>query len=364
MDIDSIAGLRSPEGSLISLYVDQGPGLSARVTDLLKPIRERSEQGPRNQMLSVRADAERLSSLTVKMARDPAAGFAVFAAGGDGILEVVPLSKGVGDVAVLGIHPYVRPLRVMRAPLHGVAVVMERSMVDIYELVDDGLVGPQRMESDQGKRNWGGFRGFDEVNVRQHAEEEVGHMLKAAAEWMFRRHQEASFDFVALGGHHSTFEAMVPHLHPYLAQLPRHTFVVDPNTLTSAEVLANLRNGAEASHHRHDEELVGSLIEAPHRGAAAALGTPSVLAGVNLKAVEHLVISGPFAKPGVECLSCGWLARSGDRCSSCQQPLVEVDDVFGPAIERVLEASGQVTQVLTASPLDTYGAGALLRFPI
>jgi hypothetical protein len=364
MDIDSIAGLRSPEGSLISLYVDQGPGLSARVTDLLKPIRERSEQGPRNRMLSVRGDAERVSSLTAKMSRDAASGFAVFAAGGDGILEVVPLSKGLGDVAVLGIHPYVRPLRVMRPPLHGVAVVMERSVVDIYELADDALIGPRRMESDQGKRNWGGFRGFDEVNVRQHAEEEVGHMLRAAGEWMFRRHQEASFDFVALGGHHATLEAMVPHLHPYLAQLPRHTFVVDPNTLTGAEVLAHLRQGAEAAHGRHDEELLTAVLEAPHRGGPSALGAPSVLAGVNLKAVDHLVIAGPFAKSGVECLSCGWLARSGDRCSSCQQTLVEVDDVFGPAIERVLEASGQVTQVLTASPLDTYGVGALLRFPV
>ncbi len=362
MDIDTIAGLSSQSGSLISLYVAQGNALSARLTDLLKPVRERAEEGARTMTLSVRADVEKLGDLAGRLARDPAAGFAMFASDADGVFEVVPLSAPPPDFAVVATTPYLRPLRVLRPPLHGAAIVIERAGSDAYEMIDNQVLDAVRIEAEPGKRNYGGFKGFDEHRVQRHAEEEVGHMLRQVAERLLRRHQDAPFDFLAFGGHQETYELLRPHLHQYLAGLPHHRFVIDPNTATKSLVAGHLADAAAVTYRAHDEELVRMVLEGRHHGAHVALGSPEVLDAVNLKAAEHLVISGPIVKSGFECVDCGWLARSAASCGSCGGTVRDVDDVLGPAIERVLEASGEVTQVEVASPLDAMGVGALLRF--
>lgn len=364
MDLESLASLYSPAGSLISVYLDKGPGVSARLTDLLKPVKEAAEMGRRDQMLSVRTDVERITELGPKMLNDGAKGFAVFASSADGIFGAFPLAISTGDGANIGRHPYLRPLRVASPPLHGVAVVAERRESRIYELVDRELSEPMVVTSDPGKRDYGGFRGVDEKHARAHADEEVGHMLRTVADWLFRRHQEAPFDFLALGGHQQMLEMLTPHLHAYLADIPRHTFIADPHTLTGPEVFHHVSEAGAMVRRAHDEQVIAKVLEAPHRGEPVAMGTAPVLTAVNLKAVDHLVISGHFVKAGVECTGCHWLGRAAEACPACGHAVTVVDDVLGRAIEVTLDAGGIVDQVEVASPLDSVGVGAVLRFSI
>lgn len=365
MDIDSIADLHSPAGSLVSIYLAQGPALSARLTDVLKPIKEKADQSNRDCQLSVRSDTERLSGIVGRLSTDPAAGFAIFASHADGLFEVLPLAVAVQDSAHLSSSPYLRPLRLLPPSLHAVALVVEqRSNTRMYELIDDELLGPEMFEADTGKRNFGGFKGFDEHRVQRHADEETAHMLRAAADRALARHQVARFDFVALFGHQTGVEAITPHLHAYLAQLERIAFVVDPHTLTEADLLSHLRRAAAEVLRKHDETVANDLLEAKHRGSPVAMGTPGVLEAVNLRAVDHLVISGPVSKAGVECASCGWLARFGASCQACGGAVTEVADVLGPAVEQVLRSGGHATQVKVASALDAVEVGAFLRFAV
>ncbi len=362
MDIDSIADLDSGSGSIISLYLSQGPALSARLTDLLKPVREEAEKGNRNQLLSVRADVERLGGLVGRLTSDPAAGFAVFASHDDNLFEVLPLTHAIGDTSVLGRRPYLRPLRVLPAPLHAIALVIERSEAKVFEFSDDSLTGPILFSADPGKRNYAGFKGIEEHRVQRHADEETAHMFRAVADHALKRHQEARFDFIGLLGHETGVAAITPYLHTYLERLNRQSFVVDPHTLTEAEIHACLRRGAAAEQRRHEEEIVEELLESQHRARPVAMGSVEVLDAVNLKAVEHLVLSGPVTKPGVECGQCGWLARSGAVCLACGSTTLEVEDVLGTAVEKVLDSGGQATQVRVASRLDAVEVGAFLRF--
>lgn len=361
MDIDTIAGLRSPNGSLLSLYVRQGPGLSARVADLLKPIRQAVETADRAVYLSVREDSRLIGELTDRMGRDPAAGFAVFAAHGDGLFEVVPLATLETDSASLGFRPNLRPLRTMRSPLHGVAVVWERSHADLYEWREGEMVPLGGVESDLGKSNFGGFKGFEEHRVRRHSEEEIARMLSAVNDRLLQLHQSGNLDFLLAASHQPDLEMLSPHLHDYLQRLPRVTVVVDPHTLTEAQLTAHLREAESEVYRRHDLELATAVLEAEHGPIPGALGVAAVLAATNVKAVDHLVVCGDYAKPGVECLECGWLGRSGV-CGVCRNSTVEIDDIVGRMIEAVIEAGGEVSSVGVATRLDAHGCGALLRF--
>ncbi len=363
MDIDAVVGLKGETGSLISLYVRQGPALSARISDLLKPIRARAENGHRDLNLSIREDVKRISELSDRMGRDGAAGYAVFASHHDQIFEVVPLSGLGSDSATLGVFPDVRPLRLMRPPLHGVAVVWERSHAEIFEWIDGELSPQQHLESDIGKSNFGGFKGFEEHRVRRHGEEEVARMLSSVGAWLLELHQRANLDFVLAGGHQSELDALTPHLHDYLSRLPRINIVVDPHTLSLPQLADHMRAAETEVHRVHESDLANAVLDSEHGAIPAALGVASVLAAVNVKAVEHLVVCGDFSKPGVECLRCGWLGRGGP-CPVCSVDTIEIDDILGRAIEAVIEARGEVSGVGVATRLDTHGCGALLRFPV
>ena len=88
----------------------------------------------------------------------------------------------------------------------------------------------------------------------------------------------------------------------------------------------------------------------------------AVLEACNAHAVEHLIVAGPFAKPGFLCDGCGRLSRAETECPVCRQATFELEDVVSAAMDATVEAGGKVDVVSVASPLDAAGSGALLRF--
>ncbi len=113
-----------------------------------------------------------------------------------------------------------------------------------------------------------------------------------------------------------------------------------------------------------DEALTAELVERLGRGGDAVAGTVRVLEAANAKAVERLVVSGTFARPGAACRNCGWLHRTATVCEVCGHAMEEVDDVVAEAMEAVLASGGSVRQVRVGSALDADGVGAFLRFPV
>lgn len=365
VDVDSISTLRSPSGALVSLTINHSGASSALLTDLLKPIRARADEMPHEASVSVRADADRISALAPRIDASPAPGFAVYASAVDGVFRFEELSESVWDAATVGSRPLVRPLRAIPAPLRIGLLVADRATAWTY--VDDGDgVAPlaPRVTGDPGKSNYGGFAGYEEQGVRARADEEAVRVWREAAGRLFEVHREASFDGVMVGGHRETTDAIAAELHPYLRRLPLERFVIDPHTMTDPD-LSKLADGYRARL-RSDREhaLVRHVSEELEKGGWAVSGTSAVLEAVNAHAIDHLVVAGPFSRPGVACRSCGWLARTGSRCAVCGSDVEQVDDVVAEAIEAVLGSGGKVDQVSVASRIDADGVAAILRFPV
>jgi hypothetical protein len=366
VDIERIARMRSRCGALISLYLNRPPGpSSAAVTDLLKPIRSRLERLPRETAMSVREDLARLGELDARIDAEMAPAYCAFASHADDVFEFHLLPHPVWDVATVGRRAYVRPLRAMPEPIRAGVVVAERRKAEVY-LAEDGevdrvgapIVGHVK------KDNFGGFQGYDEHNVRRHAEEDTARILKEAGDRLFEAHQRKPLDLLVVGGHQADLDMLDEHLHAYLRALPIRRFVVDPHTLTEARLRELVEEAAEELRRSRDEEAARRVLEAAGSGEPAALGVAKVLEATNARAVELAVVAGTFTREGVMCPRCGWLHRQEQTCAVCGNPTEEVDDVIGAAWEAILEAGGTVRQLRTAGQIDAHGVAALLRFPV
>ena len=364
---DRIADLRSHQGALISVYAGRPSpgGFGALLSALVKPIRERSRALNRRVQKSIRSDTYRIHGLADQLEIESAPGFAIFASDLDATFVLEPLEHPAPNVATIGPRPYMRPLRAMPRPARSAILVADRTMARTYVAVEgtvDELHPP--IGADVGNRSWGGFSGYDEHNVRSRADEATTRIWRAAGERILERHMERSFDYLALGGHEETLDEIARTLHPYLARLPRETFMANPQTLRPARLRAEVSAMDHETRRRRHSALAGRVCDTAWSGGNAVLGLHSVVAAANAQAIDVLVVAGPFARGGTICDKCGHLARNGEGCPVCGAEMFPIDDLVSAVMESTVSAGGSVHQLSVASPLDREGVGALTRFPV
>ncbi len=367
MEGDRIADLRSPNGSLLSVYAERPSpgGFAALLSDLVKPLRERAEGHTRAVEKSVRVDSERIHGLADELELDSAPGYAIFASDLDGIFVLEPLGHTVPSVSTMGPRPYMRPLRASPRALRSGIIVADHTLARTFVAVE-GIVEEVNapIGADIGSRSWGGFAGYEEQSVRARADEVSAKLWREAGERLLDRHMNRPFDYLAIGGYEETVDEIGRTLHPYLARLQRATFTINPQKFglpaLRTEVAAMDR---QMRRHRYDA-LAGRICDTAWSGGNALLGLTAVLDAANTQAIDTLVVAGPFAKSGAICDNCGFLARDGDTCPVCGDAMFDVDDVVGALMESTVAAGGAVSQITVASPLDHHGVGALTRFPV
>lgn len=364
---DRIADLRSRHGSLISLYAGRPSpgGFAALLSDLVKPIRDRTEDSERSVQKSVRSDAERIRDLAEQLELDSAPGYAIFASDLDGIFVLEPLDYAAPNVSTIGPRPYLRPMRATPRSLRSGVIVADNISARTFVAVE-GIVEEvhEPIDADVGNRSYGGFSGYDEQVVRSRAEGLRAKVWREAGERLLERHLARSFDYLAIGSQEETVDEIARALHPYLARLQRETFAANPQTLTIPGLRAEVNDMDERVRIQRQEALAGRVCDTAWSGGNAVLGLLEVINASNAQAVDTLVVAGPFARPGVICDSCGHLARTGSICPVCGSTMFPVDDVVGAAMDATVAAGGKVFQISVASPLDREGVGALTRFPV
>ena len=367
MRADPIAELRSPSGSLISVYVNRPSpgGMTALLTDLLRPVREAAENKERPVQKSVRADAERIHAHAESLEVDSAPAYAIFASDLDGLFTLESLAHPVPNVSSLGPRPYLRPLRAAPRAFRVGVLVADRSQARVFvasgELLDE-VSAP--LIADIGKSNYGGFSGYEEHTVRGRADEVSSRMWRDAATILLVKHQQRAFDYLAIGGYGETVDDIARSLHPYLARLHRATFQAGPQTLSLHSIRVQLAEQAEEVRRHRESDLARQVCDTAWSDGLAVLGLTPALTACNAQAVDTLVVAGEFMRPGSICNSCGFLARSGDRCPVCGSAMFDVEDIVAAAMEAVVGSGGRTQQILVSSPLDTHGVGALTRFPL
>lgn len=367
MEGDRIADLRSHNGSLISVYAGRPSpgGFGALLSELVKPIRERSMGLDRRIQKSVRTDTERIHDLADQLEIDSAPGYAIFASDLDDTFVLEPLGHPTPSVSTIGPRPYMRPLRASPRALRSGIIVADSSTARTFVGVE-GIVDEVRspIDADIGNRSWGGFSGYDEHTVRSRAEELTARAWREAGERLLERHTERPFDYLAIGSHDVMLDEIARELHPYLARLQRETFTANPPAVSIPALRADVADMDKRVRKQRQSALAGRVCDTAWSGGNAVLGLREVIHAVNAQAIDTLVVAGPFSRPGAICDSCGHLTRNADDCPVCGAATFEVDDVVGTVMESAVAAGGKVYQITVASPLDREGVGALTRFPV
>lgn len=363
--IDPIAKLHSPNGTLLSVFVNRrAPATRAVLVDLLKGIRS-AERAERAAEKSIRFDCDRIIDSAARIDAEQAPAVAFFASQEDGIFEYLPLTGAVEDTAVVGTRPLLRPLRAQPRPMRAGVLIADGARAQTYlssggELHDlgDGL------EVDPGKDNFAGFAGYEEHRIRSRADELSNKLWRQAGRRLLDAHQDQALELVVIGSHEELFDLIAAQMHAYLQDLPQGRIVVDPHTLTRAELSDMVAAEIDQARVASEEQLLERVMGELDGGGQAVAGLAPLLEACNAHAVDHLVVAGPYAKPGVQCDQCGWLGRSGATCPVCGSQLFDVADVVAAAMEATVEAGGKVTIVSVASRLDAQGVAAMTRFSI
>ena len=367
MEGDRIADLRSPEGSLISVYAGRPSpgGFPALLSELVKQVRERSISSSREVQKSVRTDGERIRELADRFELDAAPGYAIFASSLDDIFVLETLGHPVRNISAIGPRPYLRPLRATPRALRSGVLVADTSNARTFVVVEglvDELEGP--IDIDAGKRSWGGFSGYEEHTVRGRVDEASSKLWREAGDRLLERHMDRPFDYLVLGSQEETIDEITRHLHPYLTRLPRQTFTTNPHAVSLVSLRAEVAEMDRRVRKQRQGALAGRVCDTAWSGGNALLGLLDVIAAANAQAIDTLVVAGPYTRPGAMCDVCGHLTRNGEICPVCGANLFPVEDIVAAVMDAAVAAGGKVFQISVASPLDREGIGALTRFPV
>lgn len=360
--IDPIAKLHSPTGSLLSVYVNRRPPATrAALVDLVKSFR--NSHLDERVSKSIRSDGDRILDLAARIESAAVPAVAVFASHRDGIFEFLPLSHPVKDTATIGCRPYLRPLRAQPRPMRVGVLVADSSRARTFVMSGGDLHEyGEELVADRGKDNYGGFSGYEERHNRARADEASSHLWRQVGRRLLEAHQDHPLELVVVAGHDKDFDPINAELHTYLRKLPQARVTVDIGNMAQPELMDLVLAQVEHERTRRSEELLERLLAEVARNGAGVTGLSAVLNACNAHAVEHLVVAGPFAKPGAICDGCGWLGRTGSSCPVCSAATFPVDDVVAAAMDATVEAGGRADIVTVAGPLDAQGVGALLRF--
>lgn len=364
---DPIAELISPQGALISMYLERPSpgGFAALISDLGRDVRESARERSREVQKSVEADLRQIRDRADQFESESAPAYAVFASSINGIWEAKPLTHEVRSVSVLGSRPYLRPLRSIPRPIRTAILVADRSQARIFVGFDEEVeevVTP--MTADIGKSNYGGFSGYEEHGVRSRAHEVASRLWKGAGEFLLDRHQNTPFDLLLIGGQEESIDDIRSELHPYLLDLPSAAFPASPADVTPTRLRSELANQRADFRRQREFDLVEKLLASAGRENLGVMGLNSAIHAANVQGVSDLVVAGDFTRPGTMCPRCGYIDRLDETCAVCGDTMHQVNDIVSAVMDATISTGGRVHQVLVGSALDRHGIGALIRFPV
>ncbi len=376
IDRDQVERLRAFDDSgqpVVSLYMSVAPGVGEQrsvvphLKDLLAAVRNQAAELDRDAEKAVRVDCDRILGLAGRIAEQQGRGVAVFSSSAAGLQELVALPAGVRPRAVLGTRPYLWPVEAMLAEQRrACAVVLDRRRAEIHRFDGGTLEAWEQLDAEElRKSNYGGFAGYEERRVRTHADEVAHRHYRETAARLTELHRAGGFDLLVVGGQADNVDGLVAELPPELADRLAGTFAVDTHTVTPAIVADHCRQLLDAHEATEQAALADRVLEVAKGGGLAATGLDAVLAAVNQRAVDLLVMAADATVPGAECGSCGWLAPNDTTpCPACGEPARRVPDLVDAMAAAVRAAGGTVRHLLTETPLSGDRVGALLRFPV
>jgi peptide subunit release factor 1 (eRF1) len=363
--IRKLAGFRGEQAPVTSCYLDidgrrwlRHQDVERELDHLLREARRRTDGDA-----SVTADLRRIEDyVKAGIDRSRTRGLAMFACTAHGLWEVIPLPVPIRSRVVINHLPAVAQLEAVLREYERIGVLLvdkQRARLFVFELGEltehtELLDELPRQFDDRGERERG--------DVAHHVDALLGQHVRHAAATAWRAYQDHGFEHLALGGPAEITSAVANALHPYLRD--RLAGRVDVTINAGIDDIRAAAGAVETTvERRREADVVSRLRQAVATGQRGASGLASVLAAVNDRRVERLLVSQGYEERGWRCSSCAHLTVVGRRCPVCDHEMDRVDDVVEEAVEEALSQSCRVEICVGNADLDVLGRiGALLRY--
>jgi peptide subunit release factor 1 (eRF1) len=373
-EFDRLVQFRSTGAPVLSVYFDvpadpgELMGVHARVHSLLKPMHELATSNELTHAAreSVRADIAKIEGLAERGAALLGRGVAVFACSSAGLYEEIVLAVHLRDRAIADETPYLRPLLAAVSPARRyLVVVVERGRSRFYDLflqhLDEAadIIEPSTQRPGRPSEH-----DHDQRHVQNRAETLARKHYRATAEAAEGLMQKTGAEFLIVGGHQETVSEFGEMLPKDLQRRVVGTFVIDPKSMTLANVREHAQPFVDEYERAERVQLVANAYERIGLGGKGAIGLAWCLLATAEKAVDVLLVHDDSEASGRVCDNCGWLGLAGGECPVCGLATRATPDVIDDMAEAVLAAGGRVEHVYDDTQLEHDIVGALLRFPV
>jgi peptide chain release factor subunit 1 len=355
-----LAELRPDDGKVVSIYLNLDPtefaSGAARAT-AINSVLDQAGRAAREEEPAVREDVERIREAFKGFDFQGAHGVAVFACGGEDLLEVIKLPRTVGNAVVIDESPYVEPLVEVQSEARYGVVLVNRQSARIFRGSRDRLDEVARIYDEvHGRHDQGGW---SQARYQRSVEKEAQDHLKHAADELLKRHKRRPFEALFVGAPEAVFNEFCERLHPYLKERVSGRIDVDVEHTSADEV----QHAAESTIEIHERKLEKEALDRLDAGRGAS-GLEDTLTALNEQRVEVLLLQDNFDAAGVCCPQCGWLGPSSvDACPADGTATVQRDDITDLAVRRAITQSAQVVRVSDDEQLEEKGSiAAVLRF--
>jgi len=313
--------------------------------------------------LSIRADIERIEAL-VRGERWAPGSLAVFACGGAGFFEVVPLPRRVRDRVVVDRSPWVRPLEAVLEEYHrACVVVLTRKTARFWDLYQQELREVTEVEDRTlRKPDYAGWYGLQEHRVANKAATLERKHYARVAQLVDQLFRDDGYEVLVLGGHGDQVSYFLGFLSRERRAQMIGSFGFDVGTENEATIRERASGLLERFERDEEQRLVTEVLEAAAAGRPAATGLRPTLWAATLAAVADLLVHDEAMAHGVVCDDCGWLGETGATCPMCGSEVRETPDVIDELTVRVIDDGGSVEHVEAKTDLEALQVAARLRF--
>ena len=375
-----LAGVRLEHGRVLSLYLDLDPAefatADARATAVTSLIDgaareiESLEDLDHDERQGLREDVERAREFFEAVvppdedSADGARGVALFCSSPTGLFRPLRLKHPVESGVRIAERPWLQPLA-EAPPANWCVLLINRRLARVFLGGPEALRELGTLEDDvHGQHQQGGWsQARYERSVEKDVKEHFGHV----AEVLRREVAPRPFRHLLIGGPEEIRGDVEDALHPDLRGRLAGHFRVDVENCTADDVLQAAAPAMEECERRRIDEHVDRLRQGSAHGTGAT-GLDEVLAALNARAVETLIVQRGYRAAGQECPRCGFLAsaEAPGQCPVDGTALERRDDILEPAFALAVAQSAEVLALREdRHDLRPLGAvAAVLRFAV
>jgi peptide chain release factor subunit 1 len=370
-----LARVHPDDARVLSIFLNLDPSEfaapPARASEIASVIDDAHRRTRDNDGLSHAAkkgleeDIERARTFLRDLSPKGAHGFALFACGAADLFEGIRLPRPIETRAVIDDTPFVEPLVEMAAPGNWMVVLVNRQTGrmfrgDAHHLDEIAVI----VDEVHGQHSQGGW---SQARYQRSVDEDVQDHLKNVADAVFLSFKRRSFDHLLLGGPTDTLTDFEGKLHQYVRERLAGRIDIDVENSAPDDVCKTAAPAMQELDRKHDREALDRLQEGVSTGGRGAAGLEDVLAALNERRVESLLLTPGFSAAGCTCPQCNSVyAVSGGSCPADGTELDCRGDVIESARHLALEQSAAVRVFRDEEQqreLESHGGiAAVLRF--